>query len=120
MDFIHGITLLLLYQLLGEVIVLFLGLPIPGPVIGMILLLMTLLLKGRVPVSLDTSSSTLLGHLSLLFIPAGVGLMVHFELIVNQWIPIVLTLILSTIFTMMMTAGIMLLSLRLFARESDQ
>ncbi|MEK7991642.1 MAG: CidA/LrgA family protein [Thiotrichaceae bacterium] len=120
MDFIHGITILLFYQLIGEFFVLFLSLPIPGPVVGMILLLLTLLLKGHVPSSLDISSTTLLGHLSLLFIPAGVGLMVHFELIANQWLPIVMTLILSTVFTMVMTAAIMAFSLRLFTKNSNQ
>ncbi len=120
MDLIHGFTLLLIYQLGGEVIVLLLGLPIPGPVIGMILLLITLLLRGRIPASLDNVSTALLNHLSLLFIPAGVGLMIHFELIADQWLPIVLTLILSTVFTMCMTAMIMLLSLRLFSRDSSQ
>ncbi|WP_353571030.1 CidA/LrgA family protein [Candidatus Albibeggiatoa sp. nov. BB20] len=120
MDFIHGITILLIYQLIGEFFVLFLGLPIPGPVVGMILLLLTLLLRAHVPISLDISSSTLLGHLSLLFIPAGVGLMAHFELIANQWLPIVMTLILSTVFTMVMTAAIMVLSLKLFTKDSSQ
>jgi holin-like protein len=119
MQVIHGISILLIYQLVGEFIVLLLGLPIPGPVIGMLLLLLTLLLKGHAPTSLDIASNTLLKHLSLLFIPAGVGLMVHFDLIAAQWLPIMMTLILSTVFTMLVTAFIMTFSLRLFSKDTD-
>lgn len=117
MRFINGITLLLIYQLSGEVLVLLLGLPVPGPVLGMILLFATLHLKGRSNDTLDSTSSSLLSHLSLLFIPAGVGMIVHLHLIADEWLPIVLTLILSTLITMSATAGIMWLANRLLGRR---
>ncbi len=63
MHFINGITLLLIYQLIGEVLVLGLALPVPGPVVGMILLFLTLLIRRRSSEALDRSSATLLGHL---------------------------------------------------------
>ena len=108
MQFLNGITLLLIYQLIGEFSVLYLKLPVPGPVVGMLLLLLTLRLRDHIPAFLDTTSSSLLSHLPLLFIPAGVGMMVHFERIVDEWLPITVTLLLSTLITMMATAGIML------------
>lgn len=116
MQFINGITLLLVYQLMGEMSVLFLELPVPGPVMGMIMLFLTLLLRGRSTDSLDNASSALLNHLSLLFVPAGVGLMVHFERLIEEWLPITIALILSTVITMLATALIMLGATRLLSR----
>lgn len=107
MNFINGITLLLIYQLVGEVTSLYLKLPVPGPVLGMLLLFLTLLIRKRSSASLDTASSALLSHLLLLFIPAGVGMIVHFELIIKQWIPISIALVVSTILSMAATALIM-------------
>lgn len=104
MQFLNGITMLLLYQLLGEFIVRYLKLPVPGPVVGMILLFLTLLLRGTIPPALDTAGSGLLSHLSLLFVPAGVGLMVHGNRIADEWLPITVTLLLSTVITMTVTA----------------
>lgn len=86
MQFINGITLLLIYQLVGEISVLLLGIPVPGPVLGMIMLLITLMLRRKVDDSLDQSVTALLSHLSLLFVPAGVGLMVHFQRISDEWL----------------------------------
>ncbi|MGK7906407.1 MAG: CidA/LrgA family protein [Synechococcus sp.] len=107
MTFLNGITVLLLYQLLGEVAALVLGLPIPGPVLGMTFLFLTLRLHGKVPTSLDSASNHLLHHFSLLFIPAGVGVMVHFDRMANEWLPISVALLLSTIVTLAGTAAMM-------------
>ena len=76
---IHVFSLLLLYQLIGELIVRAFALPIPGPVIGMALLFLTLLARGRVGEELRNGTSALLQHLSLLFIPAGAGVMLHLQ-----------------------------------------
>lgn len=96
MNFLNGITLLLIYQLAGEISVLLLRIPVPGPVLGMIMLFITLVWRGRSSTSLDSASTALLSHLSLLFVPAGVGMMVHFDRIINEWLPISIALILST------------------------
>lgn len=109
MNFLNGITILLVYQLVGEVTVRMLGLPVPGPVLGMMMLFLTLVIRGRAGSALDTASSSLLSHLSLLFVPAGVGMMVHFDRIADEWLSIGIALIASTVITMMATAGIMLL-----------
>lgn len=107
MDLITGITLLLLYQLAGESIVLLLELPVPGPVVGMLLLFLTLLIRGRVGVALEATATGLLSHLSLLFVPAGVGILVHTDMIANEWLPITAALILSTLLTLAITALVM-------------
>lgn len=116
MSFLNGITILLIYQLVGEVSVMLLKIPVPGPVLGMVMLFLTLLFRGRSNDSLDSASTSLLSHLSLLFVPAGVGMMVHFDRIVNEWVSISLTLLLSTIITMMASAWIMLFMKR---RQKD-
>lgn len=116
MQFLNGITLLLVYQLAGEITVRLLGLPIPGPVLGMVMLFITLLIRGRTPASVDQASSALLSHLSLLFVPAGVGMMAHFGRIADEWVPITLALLLSTVITMAATALIMQVTTRWFAK----
>jgi len=107
MNFLYGITILLVYQLVGEVAVLLLSVPVPGPVVGMALLFLTLLFRGRLSRSLDTTSAGLMSHLSLLFIPAAVGIVVHFDRISSEWLPITVALVLSTVVSMVATAGIM-------------
>lgn len=107
---ITGFMVLLLYELVGEVLVLLLNLPTPGPVVGMMLLWITLIGLGRIPEDLDQTATTLLSHLSLLFVPAGVGVMVHFQRIRSEWIAIVVALLLSTVVTLMVTAWMMQIS----------
>lgn len=107
---ITGFMVLLLYELVGEVLVLLLHLPTPGPVIGMMLLLITLMLLGKIPEDLDQTATTLLSHLSLLFVPAGVGVMVHFQRIRSEWLAILVALLLSTIVTLIITAWTMQIS----------
>lgn len=107
MPLINGITLLLIYQLAGEVSVRLLGLPVPGPVMGMVMLFITLMLRGGMVKAVEPAASALLSHLSLLFVPAGVGLIVHFNRLGNEWLPISVTLLLSTVITMAVTALVM-------------
>ncbi|MGE4499653.1 CidA/LrgA family protein [Hydrogenovibrio thermophilus] len=104
MKFLYGITWLLIFQLVGESLAIVLNLPVPGPVIGMMLLFAALLWRGRSSEALDEVSDGLLSHLSLLFVPAGVGIMVYFHRIASEWLPIGLTLLLSTVITMVTTA----------------
>ena len=68
-----ALTVLLVYQLIGEVIVQFAGLPIPGPVIGLLLLFLSLWARGGLAVPLRDTANGILQHLSLLFVPAGVA-----------------------------------------------
>ena len=100
-------TLILACQLLGEVIVNKAQLPLPGPVAGMLLLFLFLLVKGSVPEELSRVSAGLLRHLSLLFVPAGVGVMAHFDLLGRDFWPLAVALILSTLATIAVTALVM-------------
>ncbi len=102
-----GLTWLLIYQCIGEILVRWTGLPVPGPVVGMVLLFVTLLAKQAAPASLQTAASGLLSHLSLLFVPAGVGVMLHFHRVASEWLPIVVSLVVSTVLAMAVTALVM-------------
>jgi len=97
-------TLLLVYQLAGEAIVHFAGLPVPGPVVGMLLLFVTLLMRGSAPDWLRDTCQALLAHLSLLFVPAGVGVMLHFQRLGAEWLPVAVALVGSTVITIGVTA----------------
>jgi holin-like protein len=107
---IGALTLLLLFQLAGEVIVQFFALPVPGPVIGMALLFAMLVVRGGAPDNLRTTANNLLQHLSLLFVPAGVGVMVHFSRLGDEWPAIVAALLVSTFVTLAVT-GLLLCAL---------
>ena len=102
-----GLTWLLVYQCIGEILVRWTGLPVPGPVIGMVLLFATLTAKKTVPKSLQTTASGLLSHLSLLFVPAGVGVMQHFHRVATEWLPIAVALVVSTVLALAVTALVM-------------
>ena len=117
MGFLNTITVLLLFQLAGETFVLLLDLPIPGPVVGMFLLLAVLLLRSGVAPSLASTANGILRHLSLLFVPAGVGVVIHFSRIGSEWLPITVALLVSTLITLVVTAFSMRLLHHLLRRE---
>jgi holin-like protein len=111
-----GFAVLLVFQLIGEVIVRMLAIPVPGPVVGMLLLLSMLLVRGSVPAAVGESSRGLLRHLSLLFVPAGAGVLAHFPLIRGQFWAIASALFVSTVITMGVTA----LTMRILLRRGVQ
>lgn len=102
-----ALTILLVYQLVGEILVVTLALPVPGPVVGMALLFASLVLRGEAPTDLRDTANGLLRHLSLLFVPAGVGVMAHLHRLANEWLPIAASLVLSTLLTIAVTALVM-------------
>ncbi|NMQ26702.1 CidA/LrgA family protein [Candidatus Accumulibacter phosphatis] len=112
---IGAITLLLVFQLIGEVIAKTLALPIPGPVIGMALLFAALVARGGPSSELRGTAQGLLQHLSLLFVPAGTGIMLHFQRMSEEWLALALSLLGSTLITIAVTA----LTLRFLARRRD-
>ena len=101
------LTIIFGCQLLGELLVAAIGLPIPGPVCGMLILFSGLLIRGSIPDDLAAVGASLLDNLSLLFIPAGVGVMLHASLLQRDWLPISVSLIVSTGVTIAVTALLM-------------
>ena len=110
-------TWLLLFQLVGEITVRWSKLPLPGAVVGMLLLFAVLVTRGGVPENLRATSNTLLQHLMLLLVPATTGVMIHFKRVGKEWLPIVLAGVGGAAVTMAVTA----LSLRLLlARRNER
>ena len=111
---IRGLAWLLALQSLGELLSRGLALPFPGPVIGMLLLLMALRFEVvREPVSV--CADFLLSHLSLLFVPVGVGVMTHLGLLGQFGGRMLVVLVFSTLIGLAVTA----LALQLLVRKSD-
>ena len=114
------ITLLLVCQLLGEVAARILDLPLPGPVIGMVLLFVGLTIRGgEAPEGLQSTAQGLLEHLSLLFVPAGVGVMLHLSIVAEEWLPITAGLVVSTVATIAVTALVMRVAARWLSPEPE-
>lgn len=101
------LTLIFCCQLIGELVVTATQLPVPGPVVGMALLFVGLLARGVIPDDLAVTGDALIGNLSLLFVPAGVGVMLHAGLIGDDWLPISAALVVSTVLTIAVTALVM-------------
>lgn len=105
MKILKAFTLILAVFFVGEVIKVMFGLPIPGNIIGFILLLLLLLWKVVSPESVDSVTDFLLGNLTFFFIPSGVGLMSTFGLIQPSLLKLAIIILVSTVVTMA-TAGL--------------
>ena len=114
MTALRGLAFLLLLQAAGESLAHALALPIPGPVIGLVLLMPALQWPPlREPVR--AVADFLLGHLSLLFVPGGVGVIVHLDLVAQHGLQLLLVIVVSTWIGMAVTAVVLRALLR---RES--
>ena len=114
---LEALATLLVFQTVGEALSYLLKLPVPGPVLGMVLLLGLLLARPGSVDRLRPTSLELLKHLSLLFVPAGVGVMLHIARIGNEWLPIVASLIISTALAIAVTALVITWTARRFAPD---
>jgi putative effector of murein hydrolase LrgA (UPF0299 family) len=104
---IPGLVQLFIFQALGELLSKF-ALPfIPGPVLGLVLLLAFLSVRGHVPASMELVGGSILQHLGLLFIPASVGVVLYLPVLkANAW-AISAALLVSVVATVAVTAGLL-------------
>jgi holin-like protein len=119
---IRGLFILLAFQLVGEVAARGLGLPAPGPVIGLALLVLALGIYQRwrpldeealAESDLGKAARGLLAALPLLFVPAGVGVVQYMGLLREQGLALAVALVVSTVATLLATVGVFLLVKRL-------
>src|SRR5690348_10725790 len=106
MNALRGLALLLLLQAVGESLAHALSLPFPGPVIGLVLLLPLLHWPG-VRESVSAVAEFLLAHLSLLFVPVGVGVITHLDVLAEHGAALLLVIVLSTWLGMAVTAWVL-------------
>ncbi len=99
-----GIAALLVCQLVGEALVRLVSLPIPGPVVGMALLFVLMLGRAPLPGALGDTADGLLRNLSLLFVPAGVGVVQHLGRLGTDGLRLVAVVVLGTVITLAVTA----------------
>jgi len=118
-----ALTVILICQLVGEVVVRGTGLPMPGPVLGMVLLLAILALRDRFRAAvsatgrddpLETAGKGLLAHLSLLFVPAGVGVIQRLDVFATYGVALATSLVLSTIAALLASVLAFVLAARAF------
>lgn len=126
---IASLGLILLCQLLGEALVRAVTLPLPGPVLGLMLLLALLLLRDRIKLlsigplgngGVEGASRAMLAHLSLLFVPAGVGVVQQLDLVAAHGIAIALVLAGSVLITLVVTVAAFVVAARLWSMRGQR
>jgi holin-like protein len=124
---IASLSLILLCQLAGEIFVRAVALPMPGPVVGLLLLLVLLLLRDRFVMlargplrggGVESGARSLVAHLSLLFVPAGVGVVQKLDLLAENGVAIMAVLAMSVLVTLLATVATFLVVGRLIDRRS--
>ncbi len=104
---LRSLTLLLAFQLSGEVLSSLFGWPVPGPVLGMLLLLITLIVRGRVSAGLSNDSQHILRYLPLILIPPSVGIMDYWGSLAQDAGAITLSIVLTTLLSLLLAAGLL-------------
>ena len=105
---LNAVTLLIVCQFIGEVIARGADLPLPGPVIGLVLLLALLMIRGGPPPQdLNTTGGWLLRHFGLLFVPAGVGVITQLDVLGRNWLALLIAVPVSTLLGLVVTGWIM-------------
>ena len=101
------LAILCFFQAVGEWVSVLSGLPIPGPVLGMVFLFITLLLVPRLNHHIAASSEQLLRSMMIMFIPVCVGIMTSYTLLKGQWLALVAAIVISTVLAMAVGALVM-------------
>ena len=102
---LHTLGLLLACQLLGEIIVRGFGFAMPGPVLGLALLVLLLWAFPKLAEQLRPTTAVILANLSFLFVPAGVGVIGNFDVLMDDGLALLAILTLSTVLSMLATVG---------------
>ncbi len=100
---IKALGILLGFQFIGTVIARSTGIPIPGNVVGMILLALVLTIGWLRVEHIEPGAKILIDNLAFLFVPAGVGIMSYFEILAAEWLPISLSIVVSLIIVLVVT-----------------
>lgn len=104
---VRALTILIVYQLVGTVLQQGIGLPIPGPVIGLVMALLWFLKFGPPGEDLRQTAQGLLKYLGLLFVPAGVGVVNELGVLKQNALAIIVSITISTALGLLVTGVIM-------------
>ncbi|MTJ03222.1 MAG: CidA/LrgA family protein [Sediminimonas qiaohouensis] len=117
---IRNIAILLVFQLGGEMLARGAELSVPGPVIGLGALFVTLLVVPGLAERMRDTANGLLAHLSLLFVPAGVGVTAHLTTFAEAGLALAAALVGSTVLAILAGVGAFLLTARLTGADGDE
>lgn len=102
---LKGFFVLLLFLVAGDVVSFLLALPLPSPVVGMAMLLAWLAWRRKeVPPDLKQATGGILQYLSLFYVPAGVGVILHLQRLAREWPAILGAVVLGTIISVALAA----------------
>lgn len=118
-DVVRALGIILAFQLLGEVISRGFGLPVPGPVLGLALILVPMLISQEFTDAIAPTATGLLAHLSLLFVPAGVGVIRHIETLGPDLWKVLVVVLTSTLLSIIVGTYTFLLVARWTGHEND-
>jgi len=110
---LNAMTLLVSCQFIGEIFARGVGLPIPGPVVGLLLLLLGLVVRANIGrgggpgPALTATANGLLGSLGLLFVPAGVGVVTQLSVLGRNFVPVAVAILVSTFIGLVVTGWVM-------------
>ena len=104
---IRGLIILLGFQGTGEILSRWFALPVPGPVIGLVLLLAFLIHRGKIDAPIDNVAAALTKHLGLLFVPAAVGVVMFWPQLKTHFWAIGIALIISVTATIAASAAVL-------------
>jgi holin-like protein len=116
---IPALALILICQLAGETAARGLGLPVPGPVLGMGLMILAFALSTRVQAAVAPVAQGMLRHLSLFFVPAGVGVVAHLDRLGGQALALGVAILASTILALIAAALAFIAVARLTGNRDD-
>lgn len=117
---IVSLLVLVLCQLLGEWLVRSLGIPLPGALIGLVLLTVALVVLGRVPQALGKVSGGLLRNMMLLLAPAVVGLIDNMARVREEWLPFLVACVAGAVITLAVTGIVLQRLLRTAAPHAGE
>ncbi len=116
---VPAFAIILLFQLVGEVISRGLHLPLPGPVLGMVGMVVALTAFPKLSAIVTPVGQGLLRHLSLLFVPVGVGIVANLRTIEEHWLAISASVFLSTLFAILVGVYTFTFVARLVGSKAD-
>lgn len=116
---IYHLTLILTLQLIGEVIARGLALIIPGPVIGMALFVILMMSMPKLFEQIRATAMGLLAHLSLLFVPAGVGVVGHINTLGSDALTLLLAIFVSSVAAIVVGVYAFLVTARLMGQADE-
>lgn len=106
MKYLRQMLIILATYFIGQIIQVLFGLPVPGSVIGLILLFIALEKEIIKPEMIEDTCEFLLSNMSFLFIPAGVGLLTSLNVLKGHWVGFMAILIFSTVIVWVITVSV--------------